>query len=110
MADLRTAANEADRIWSNEVLRLIQRRFPHIPMSQFGDEPRAALVEFARDVTALAQQQAEPVQRKPLTEDEIEALFKGVDSEDKGRFAIVRGFARAIEQAHGIGKESSDER
>ena len=37
-----------------------------------------------------------------LTEDEIEALFEGVDSEDKGRFAIVRGFARAIEAAHGI--------
>ena len=45
---------------------------------------------------------AAPVQRKPLTEDEIEALFEGVDSEDKGRFAIVRGFARAIEAAHGI--------
>ena len=43
-----------------------------------------------------------PQQRKPLTDDEIEALFKGVDSEDKGRFAIVRGFARAIEAAHGI--------
>lgn len=45
---------------------------------------------------------AAPVQRKPLTEDEIEALFEGVDSEDKGRFAIVREFARAIEAAHGI--------
>jgi len=33
MADKRTAAEEADRLWSNAVLRLIQRRFPHIPMS-----------------------------------------------------------------------------
>jgi hypothetical protein len=38
----------------------------------------------------------------PLTDEQIEALFKGVDSEDKGRFSIVRGFARAVEAAHGI--------
>ncbi len=43
-----------------------------------------------------------PPQRQPLTDGQIEALFAGVDSEDKGRFAIVRAFARAIEQAHGI--------
>ena len=48
--------------------------------------------------TAAAQATA----RVPLTDEQIEALFKGVDSEDKGRFAIVRGFARAIEAAHGI--------
>ena len=45
---------------------------------------------------------AEPVQRKPLTEEEIDALSKGVNSEDKGRFSIIRGFARAVEAAHGI--------
>lgn len=32
-----------------------------------------------------------------LSDERIEAIFKGVDSEDKGRFAIVRLFARAIE-------------
>lgn len=55
MADKRTAAEEADRRWSNAVLGLIQRRFPHIPMSEYGDEWRAVLLLFARDVTALAQ-------------------------------------------------------
>ena len=38
----------------------------------------------------------------PLSGEQIEALFNGVDSADKGRFAIVSGFARAIERAHGI--------
>lgn len=32
-----------------------------------------------------------------LTDERIETIFKGVDSEDRGRFAIVRLFARAIE-------------
>jgi hypothetical protein len=32
-----------------------------------------------------------------LSDEQIEAIFKSVDSEDKGRFAIVRLFARAIE-------------
>jgi hypothetical protein len=44
------------------------------------------------------QQPAPPAaQRKPLTDEQIIALFMGVDSEDKGRFTIVKGFARAIE-------------
>lgn len=45
--------------------------------------------------------------REPLTDEQIELLFKGVDSEDKGRFAIVHSFARAIEAAHGIKQPST---
>lgn len=32
-----------------------------------------------------------------MSDEQIEALFMGVDSDDRGRFAIVRLFARAIE-------------
>ena len=48
-----TECREADRVWTNEVLRLIQRHAPHIPMSEHGDEARAVFLAFARDVAAL---------------------------------------------------------
>jgi hypothetical protein len=54
----------------------------------------------------LAYEIAQTAKREPLTDGRIEAIFKNVDSEDKGTFAIVRGFARAIEAAHGITKET----
>lgn len=53
----RYALNEcrkADRVWSNEVLRLIQRHAPHIPMSEHGDEARAVFLAFARSVAGIA--------------------------------------------------------
>ena len=66
-----------------------------------GGEPCGTAEAIAAIKEALAQPPL-PVQRQPLTNEQIEVLFKGVDSEDKGRFTIVRGFARAIEAAHGI--------
>lgn len=48
-----TDCREADRVWTNEVLRLIQRHAPHIPMSEYGDDARATFIAFARAVAAL---------------------------------------------------------
>ena len=48
-----TDCREADRVWTNEVLRLIQRHAPHIPMSEHGDESRRTFLAFARAVVAL---------------------------------------------------------
>jgi hypothetical protein len=67
-----------------------------------GGEPCGTAEAIAAIKEALAQPPL-PVQRQPLTNEQIEVLFKGVDSEDKGRFTIVKGFARAIEAAHNIG-------
>lgn len=44
----------------------------------------------------------EPPQRNPLTEMQIEAISKGIERSDF--FDCVVPFARAIEQAHGIGE------
>lgn len=59
--------------------------------------------EFRKELTKIVGE-AYQNESAPLTDEQIESLFLGVDSEDKNRFAIVRGFARAIEQAHGITK------
>ena len=59
------------------------------------------LTLFARAVLALRGEA-----RQPLMDADIAALFNIVDSEDKGRFAVVYGFARAIERAHGITGET----
>ena len=48
-----TDCREADRVWTNEVLRLIQRHAPHIPMREHGNESRATFLAFARSVAAL---------------------------------------------------------
>lgn len=105
--------NGMERAFSSEAMGRRDER-QGLPASQQQAEPvqavsgvviREGLPTLLRDrdiQTTDTRLYTTPQQRKPLTDDEIEALFKGVDSEDKGRFAIVRGFARAIEAAHGI--------
>lgn len=50
---------------------------------------------------AIAADEAKAV--APMTEDQIIEIFKTADSEDRGRWAVVLAFARAIEAYHGIG-------
>jgi hypothetical protein len=102
--------NGMERAFSSEAMGRRDER-QGLPASQQQAEPvqavsgvviREGLPTLLRDrdiQTTDTRLYTTPQQRKPLTDDEIEALFKGVDSEDKGRFAIVRGFARAIEAA-----------
>ena len=46
-----------------------------------------------------------PPQRKPLTEEEIDAEWRELDGEVSPMFMrVLRKFARAIERAHGIGE------
>ena len=47
-----------------------------------------------------------PPQRKPLTEEEINAEWHKLDGEASALFKrVIRKFARAIERAHGIGEQ-----
>ena len=59
------------------------------------DEP------WKRNITPLY---TAPPQRKPLTEEEIDAEWHELDGEAGPMFRrVLRNFARAIERAHGIG-------
>ena len=86
MNDLRTAAQQALEAMDKAT------RF-------MSDADYRKLNEAITALRAALAQQAEPVQRKPLTEEEIERICMTYQS--------PRQAARAIERAHGIGEQDA---
>ena len=92
---------------------------PDVPETAFGEtEPVAWMHNFIDDVitknrpTDITRNAGRwialytaPPQRKPLSDDELLAALKSVDSETARLPNGFKLFARAIEAAHGIGEE-----
>ena len=91
MTDLREAARQALEALKDDQYRLVE-----VSPNQYEYKTDLAIAALER---ALAQQ-AEPVERKPLTEKEIIDATRHIDTSRNGYFTDI---ARAIERAHGIG-------
>lgn len=62
--------------------------------------------DFAEELRATL---AEHQERVPLTEEQFDAVIGLTRSTNKSLRIMLHSIARAIERAHGIGKESSDD-
>ena len=66
-------------------------------------EPEGVDWRYTARIGYVVKPYTAPPQRKPLTEEEIDAEWHELDGEAGPMFRrVLRNFARAIEQAHGI--------
>jgi hypothetical protein len=108
-------ANHGQWVWPETALEQCKRNtveaIPalHLAIEQ-AERQESYWQEEARRYAGNADFWREKAKRQPLTDEEIEAVWKVAMFEDNGRHALLDNqpfvhFARAIERAHGIGGE-----